>query len=181
VTFQPAVKNQRIFVLSHNTLLNYDCKRYHTLGHKLRFPQVKKAQFVTVMGITLEIGGCHMQSTAKDVTTYLEEVPPERKAALAELRKLCLATLTGFEESMTYGMPAYSRNGVAEVGFASQKHFIALYILRTDVMKSHADQLKGAGISHGKGCIRYSKPEKIDFEVVAGMLKDMVTSSGAVC
>jgi hypothetical protein len=26
---------------------------YNTLGHKLRFPQAKKAQFVTVMGIKL--------------------------------------------------------------------------------------------------------------------------------
>jgi hypothetical protein len=26
---------------------------YNTLGHKLRFPQAKKAQFVTVMGINL--------------------------------------------------------------------------------------------------------------------------------
>ena len=80
-----------------------------------------------------------MQSTAKDVTAYLEEVPAERKAALVELRRQCLAALKGFEESMTYGDPAYSRNGVIEVGFASQKHFIGLYILRTDVMKAHLE------------------------------------------
>lgn len=122
-----------------------------------------------------------MQSTAKDVTTYLEEVPAERKAVLTELRKLCLATLTGFEESMTYGMPVYSRNGVVEIGFASQKHFIALYILRTDVMKAHLNLLKIKGVSLGKGCIRYSKPEKIDFEVVAGMLKATVKSTGEIC
>ena len=41
-----------------------------------------------------------MQSTAKDVTTYLEEVPAERKAALEELRRQCLSALKGFEESM---------------------------------------------------------------------------------
>ena len=53
----------------------------------------------------------------------------------------------------------------------AEKHFIGLYILRTDVMNAHADQLKGVGISHGKGCIRYSKPEKIDFKVVKSLLK----------
>ncbi len=42
-----------------------------------------------------------MQSTAKDVTSYLEEVPAERKAALVQLRKLCLTALKGFEESIT--------------------------------------------------------------------------------
>jgi uncharacterized protein YdhG (YjbR/CyaY superfamily) len=95
-----------------------------------------------------------MQSTAKDVTTYLEEVPAERRATLVQLRKLCLATLKGFEESMRYGGPSYSRNGVVEVGFASQKHFIGLYILRTDVMKTHLELLKVKGVSLGKGCIR---------------------------
>ena len=41
-----------------------------------------------------------MQSTAKNVTVYLDEVPAERKAALAKLRDLCCASLKGFEESM---------------------------------------------------------------------------------
>jgi uncharacterized protein YdhG (YjbR/CyaY superfamily) len=124
-----------------------------------------------------------MQSTAKDVTTYLEEVPADRKAALAQLRKQCLAVLKGFEESMQYGGPCYSRNGVVEVGFASQKHFIGLYTLRvrTDVMKTHIDFLKIKGVSVGKGCIRYSKPEKIDFKVAEKMLKATVKSTGVVC
>jgi len=122
-----------------------------------------------------------MQSTAKDVTAYLEEVPDDRKAALKELRRLCLAALKGFEESMMYGGPVYSRNGVAEVGFASQKHFIGLYILRTDVMNVHRDMLNIKGVSLGKGCIRYSKPEKIDFKIVKSMLKATVRSTGEVC
>lgn len=124
-----------------------------------------------------------MQSTAKDVTAYLEEVPAERKAALVQLRRQCLAALKGFEESMRYGGPCYSRKGVVEVGFASQKHFIGLYTLRvrTDVMKAHLELLKIKGVSVGKGCIRYSKPEKIDFKVVESMLKATVESTGVVC
>ena len=122
-----------------------------------------------------------MQSTAKNVTEYLKEAPSERKAALAQLRKLCCASLKGFQESMMYGMAVYARNGEAEVGFASQKNFIALYILRTDVMDAHRDLLKVKGISLGKGCIRYSKPEKIDFKVVEMMLKATQESTKAIC
>ena len=122
-----------------------------------------------------------MQSTAKNVTAYLDEVPAERKAALAKLRDLCRASLTGFEESMLYGGPCYSRNGEVEVGFASQKHFIGLYILRLDVMNAHRDLLKVKGVSLGKGCIRYSKPEKIDFKVVEMMLKATQESTGVIC
>ena len=122
-----------------------------------------------------------MQSQAEDITAYLQEVPAERKAALEEIRRQCLAVLKGFEESMQYGGPCYSRNGVVEVGFASQKHFIGLYILRTDVMNAHKDMLKIKGVSLGKGCIRYSKSEKIDFKVVESMLKATVLSTGEVC
>ena len=122
-----------------------------------------------------------MQSSAKTVTAYLKEVPAERKAALKQLRDLCRATLTGFEESMEYGGPCYSRDGEVEVGFASQKNFIGLYILRTDVMNSHKDRLKVKGVTFGKGAIRYSKPERIDFNVVESMLCATEESEGVVC
>jgi len=122
-----------------------------------------------------------MQSTAKNVNEYLDEVPAERKAVLTKLRKLCRASLKEFEETMMYGMPVYVRNGQAEVSFASQKNFIALYILKKDVMDSHRDLLKVKGVSLGKGCIRYSKPEKIDFKVVEMMLKATQESASAIC
>lgn len=97
------------------------------------------------------------------------------------MRELCREILVGFKESMAYGGPTYSRNGVAEVGFASQKNFIGLYILRTDVMRSHRYLLNVPGITFGKGAIRYSKPDKIDFDVVAKMLRATVESTGEVC
>ena len=122
-----------------------------------------------------------MQSAALTVSDYLDEVPAERRETLNRLRETCRAWLTGFEEKMEYGMPVYLRNGTAEVGFASQKHFIALYILRTDVMNTHRDRLTARGISLGKGCIRYSKPACIDFEVVESLLRATVESTGAVC
>lgn len=122
-----------------------------------------------------------MQSSAKTVPAYIKEAPEARRAALKQLRDLCRATLTGFKEAMQYGGPCYSRNGVVEVGFASQKHFIGLYILRTDVMNAHRYLLNIPGVTLGKGCIRYSKPEKIDFKVVESLLKATVRSTGEVC
>jgi uncharacterized protein YdhG (YjbR/CyaY superfamily) len=122
-----------------------------------------------------------MQSQAKDVTTYIERAPVERREALTRLRDLCRATLTGFEEAMEYGGPCYKRNGQVEVGFASQKNFLGLYILRTDVMSAYKEQLNGKGLSVGKGVIRYSGPERIDFEVVENMLRATAESRGPVC
>ena len=122
-----------------------------------------------------------MQSKAKTVNAYLEEVPAERKEALTKLRELCLATLKGFDESMEYGMPSYSRNGEVEVAFASQKNYISLYILKQDVMDAHKEQVAGKGISFGKGCIRYTKPERIDFKIVEKMLIATEKSDAPIC
>src|SRR5215831_18851333 len=105
-----------------------------------------------------------MQSNAKDVDTYIEEAPAERRPALTRLRNLCRQELKGFEERMFYGMPGYARRGDLEVGFASQRNYIALYILRQDALASQRPAL--SGLSVGKGCIRYAQPEKINYPVV---------------
>ncbi|HEU5102581.1 MAG TPA: DUF1801 domain-containing protein [Roseiflexaceae bacterium] len=109
-----------------------------------------------------------MQRTAPDISSYLQELPEARRTALARLRQLCLDTLEGYEEGMDYGMPGYKKNGVGEVWFASQKNYISLYLLKETVIQEHRAEL--AGLNVGKGCIRYSKPEKIDFTVVEKLL-----------
>jgi uncharacterized protein YdhG (YjbR/CyaY superfamily) len=125
--------------------------------------------------------GVKMQSTAKDVSSYLQEVPKERYETLEKLRRLCLDVLESYQESMDYGMPCYKKNSIAEVGFASQKHFIALYILKKDVLDAQRDSLKVKGVSLGKGCIRYSKPDKINFELVKKLLVGTVASTSEIC
>jgi uncharacterized protein YdhG (YjbR/CyaY superfamily) len=122
-----------------------------------------------------------MQSSAKDVPSYLQEVPKERHETLEKLRRLCLETLESYQESMDYGMPCYKKNDTVEVAFASQKNFIALYILKKDVLDTHRDLLNVKGVSLGKGCIRYSKPDKVNFSVVQKLLEGTVASSSEIC
>ncbi|MBC7808890.1 MAG: DUF1801 domain-containing protein [Akkermansiaceae bacterium] len=120
-----------------------------------------------------------MKSSAKDVTTYIREAPAERQACLSTMRSLCRATLTGYEEGMEHGMPSYKKDGNIEVAFASQANYISLYILKKDVVDANRDALTGANV--GKGCIRYSVPEKINFDVVKNLLSGTLASSSRVC
>lgn len=122
-----------------------------------------------------------VQSKAKTVDDYLQEVPEERKAALVRLREFCRKKLAGFDETMDYGMPSYGRSGEVEVAFASQKNHISLYILKQEVMDAYKDQIAGKGISFGKGCIRYSNAEKIDFEIVGRVLQAAEKSDAPIC
>jgi uncharacterized protein YdhG (YjbR/CyaY superfamily) len=120
-----------------------------------------------------------MQSKAASVDQYLQEVPAKRQAALQRLRTLCQEHLADYEESMVYGMPSYARNGEVEVAFASQKNYISLYVLKQPVFDSHRPAL--AGLNLGKGCIRYTSPARIDFDVVAQLLADTAASDAEIC
>ena len=120
-----------------------------------------------------------MHSDAVDVDTYLALAPEGRRAVLGEMRAACRTLLAAFDESMRYGMPAYSRDGVTEVAWASQKRHISLYVMRTDVLNAHRSQL--AGLDVGKGCIRYRNPAVIDFTVARSMLTAVAASRGPVC
>jgi uncharacterized protein YdhG (YjbR/CyaY superfamily) len=120
-----------------------------------------------------------VQSDANDVDTYLAQVPEGRRAVLIGMRDVCQRLLVGFAESMSYGMPSYSRDGIAEIAWASQKRYISLYVMRADVLDAHRGQL--AGLDVGKGCIRYRSPAAVDFAVVNSMLTAVAASRGPVC
>ena len=120
-----------------------------------------------------------MRSDANDVDSYLAQVPEGRRAVLTEMRDVCRRLLVSLAESMSYGMPSYSRDGIAEIAWASQKRYISLYVMRADVLDAHRGQL--AGLDVGQGCIRYRSPAAVDFTVVHSMLTAVGASRGPVC
>ena len=121
-----------------------------------------------------------MQSDAKNVEDYLKEIPENRLEAIIKLRGLCLEILDGYHESMEYGMPSYKKDGgEIEVAFASQKNYISLYVLKERVFNNYRETLKD--LSLGKGCIRYKKPEQIDFNVVQRLLVESYQSDAEIC
>ena len=111
--------------------------------------------------------------------SYLLTVPGDRREILQPIRAACIERLSGFDEAMRYGMPTYLRDGVAELAWASQKQHISLYVMRTDVLAAHQDRL--AGLSVGKGCIRYRRPAQVDLAVVESMLTMTALARGPVC
>lgn len=120
-----------------------------------------------------------VQSRASDVDGYLTEVPEERRAALDKVRRLCREELVGFDEVMAYGMPAYERDGACEIAFASQKQYISFYLMRSDVREEFEERL--AGQDMGKGCLRFRRPESIDFDLLRDLLKGTAARPGTIC
>jgi uncharacterized protein YdhG (YjbR/CyaY superfamily) len=120
-----------------------------------------------------------MRSTASDVGTYMEEQPGNWQPALKKLRALCRRELKDYKEGMAYGMPSYSRDGAVEIGFASQARYLSLYVLKQAILDAHRDEL--AGLSVGKGCVRYPSPDRIDWNVVTSLLRGTAASGAKIC
>lgn len=137
-----------------------------------------------------------MISTAKTFEAYLEEVPEERKAAIAKLREVIVENLPkGFKEAIGYGMPGYvvphslypagyhcdPKQALPFMGFASQKNFIALYHMGIYADPKLLDWFTTEYPKHcktkldmGKSCVRFKKPDQIPFELI-GQLASKLT------
>ncbi|MDH3244503.1 MAG: DUF1801 domain-containing protein [Saprospiraceae bacterium] len=120
-----------------------------------------------------------MKDESNAVEIYITNAPPDRQEALKKLRSICRDILVDHQESIAYNMPSYIRNDQVEVAFASQKNQICIYILKHDVMLANTDLLKD--IDHGKGSIRYSNPDKIDYAIIEKILKETMESDNTIC
>jgi uncharacterized protein YdhG (YjbR/CyaY superfamily) len=119
-----------------------------------------------------------MPSKAATVEAYIAEAGSDRTEALARIRELAGRTLTGFDESLSYGMPSYARDGQPQFAFASQKGGLSLYFMNMDAVAACAGGL--AGQDMGKSCLRFRRPEGIDWKVVEQLMAATRDATGPV-
>lgn len=108
-------------------------------------------------------------SKAASVDDWMAQVEPARAPYFAKVRALALKNLPHLTEAMSYGMPAYVKDGMPVFAFNSQKQYISLYV-PPEVHALHAEALKG--VDAGKSCIRYRRGEQIDFDLLDKLLAD---------
>ena len=119
-----------------------------------------------------------MIGKAAVVAAYIEETSAGRRAAVEQLQRLCGQNLAGYEKCMEYALPSYKRNGSPEFSFASRKQYIALYA-KPVLVNEFRSALGKAKI--GKSCIRFHKPEDIDFAIIAQLLRRTKATPGCSC
>jgi uncharacterized protein YdhG (YjbR/CyaY superfamily) len=117
-----------------------------------------------------------VQSKAATVDEYLATVEAKREPWMRKVRESALRNLPGFVEDMRYGMPTYSRADGAAFAFNSQKQYLSLYV-SSAVHAMNAESL--VGLDHGKSCIRFRRPETIDFALVDKLLQDTAARTPA--
>lgn len=136
-----------------------------------------------------------MQSKADTVAQYLNELPEDRKAAIAKLLEVIDRHIPkGFNKVMGYGMIGYvvphdtypkgyhcdPKLPLPFVNVASQKNFIALYHMGIYSSPELLDWFTKEYPKHcktkldmGKSCIRFKKPDQIPFELIGELMNKM--------
>ncbi len=137
-----------------------------------------------------------MGTTTSTPDQYVAALPADRAEAMNLLRETLRRHLPeGFEEAMSYGMPAFvvplsrypagyhCKKGepLPFISIASQKNYIALHHIGLYMSKPLLDWFTGewanrtsAKLDMGKGCVRFKKPEAIPFELI-GQLAEKLT------
>ncbi len=109
-----------------------------------------------------------MTSNATTVAKYLAALPVERRSALKKVRSIVRKELSGVKETMTYGMPSYFWKGYPVVAFASQAHYMSLYVCDTAVLAEYRKKL--GKLDCGKGCIRFRRIEDLPLDVAQAIV-----------
>jgi uncharacterized protein YdhG (YjbR/CyaY superfamily) len=125
-----------------------------------------------------------MQSKAKTVEEYLNELPDGRREQIEEVRNVILENLPeGYEEVMNWGMityqvplerypDTYNKQPLMYAALASQKNHMAVYLsgiygdekLR---LKFEEDYKKsGKKMDIGKSCVRFRKIENLPLDII---------------
>ncbi len=129
-----------------------------------------------------------VHSTATTVEAYLEELPPEQRAVIAQIRELILANLPdGYAETMNWGMISYelpletypqTYNGkpLSYIGLAAQKRYYALYLMAVYQEPERMRRLEAAfdamdkPMDMGKSCLRFRRTEDIPLDTLAELI-----------
>lgn len=133
-----------------------------------------------------------MQSKAATVAQYLAELPADRRAAIAAVRKVILANLdSDYAEGMQYGMIGYHvphslyppgyhcdpRQPLPFAALASQKNYMSIYLGCVYGNSEHEQWFRkawlatGRKLDMGKSCIRFKRLEDVALDVVGESIR----------
>jgi uncharacterized protein YdhG (YjbR/CyaY superfamily) len=110
-----------------------------------------------------------MSDVSNLVEEYLEQLEPQRRAALTKVRALIREEVPEAAETMKYRMPTYEYGKGILCAFASQKQYMSLY-METEAVEDHKAELQSLDV--GKSCIRFRNLGQLPVETVRTMLRE---------
>jgi len=115
-----------------------------------------------------------MQYDVKNPSEYMKSLDVDwRKEKLQELRELILQQDSAIQETINYKMLCFKLNGSAVFHLNAKRGYVSLYCGNTKKIDPEGNLL--AGLSIGKGCIRFSKTKDISQTRIDDFIKQAVS------
>ena len=125
------------------------------------------------------------RSNAATVQEYLDELAPDRREQIKDVREVVLENLPdGYAESMNWGMitwevplerypTTYNKQPLMYAALASQKNYMSLYLMcvyshsgaQTDFERRFKES--GKKLNMGKSCVRFKTTDDLPMDVIA--------------
>ena len=107
-----------------------------------------------------------MSAVAKyvSVANYMADLPPDRRAAMEDLRRAVTQAAPEATETIAYNMPALRLNGRFLLSYQAFKNHYSLFPWSDHMAAQLGDALKP--YMHGKGTIRFPADEPIPADLV---------------
>jgi len=83
------------------------------------------------------------------VEAYLAALPPAQRELLEHLRAVIARVVPDAEETISYGMPAFRRDGRFFLSYAGWKRHCSIYPLTNEFLAKHRAELAGYGRTRG--------------------------------
>ncbi len=102
------------------------------------------------------------------VDAYLARLPPEQRALLERLRERAHELVPDLGETISYTIPALTRNGRPFLWFAGWKAHCSVYPVGEDVATRYAGAL--AGYRRTKGSVHFTVDRPLPDEVLVALV-----------
>jgi hypothetical protein len=139
------------------------------------------------------------RSKAATVQAYLDELPADRRAVVAAVRKVILRNLPkGFREAMNWGLitfevplerfpDTYNGQPLCYVGLAAQKNHFALYLMciyenaKQEAWLRKEFEKAGKKLDMGKSCVRFRKLEDLPLDAIGKVIAGTTPEQYIAC
>jgi proline iminopeptidase len=129
-----------------------------------------------------------VQSAAKTVKQYLDELPEEKRGAISKVRSVVKKNLPkGYRETMSYGMityeiplasypDTYNKQPLCYAGLAAQKNFNTLYLMDCYADPKQRKRLEDAfrksskKMDMGKSCLHFQSPDDLPLDAIGEII-----------
>lgn len=114
-----------------------------------------------------------MNTTATTVGTYLRDLPPDRRVAMARVCSMIRRSARGVRESMRYGLAFYELDGPLFALESGRRH-MSLYVAEQEVVVKHKEALPG--VNTARSFVKFSDLNRLPLDVVEKIVRDSVAA-----